>query len=145
MAKETLKAVDTQLAKEFGKLIEEQERKIAPEERIRKTLWGLSALEQEDRITGETTLQELILAVEERKRELRQSIAYAKDTIQSKTADKTDSELHKVAKEEAAKAERLLGYMEATSSALMVLKLNDVDMEKPMSQIRERLKGELEI
>lgn len=144
MSKETLK-VDAGLAKEFDELVQAEGRKIRPEEQTRKAIWALDTLKQENSINSETKLAELIRIIEDRKRELRQTATYAKDTAEGRTADEADAELHEVAQKEAAKAERLLGYMEAASSTLMLLKTKGRDLETPLSQIRSRLEEELEI
>ncbi|MBI2068840.1 MAG: hypothetical protein HYT67_01920 [Candidatus Yanofskybacteria bacterium] len=144
MPKETLK-IDSELIQEFGRLVEDEGRKIEPEERTRKTLWALDALKQENKINSDTTLSEAILTIEERKRELRQTIAYAKETAQGRATDEAAAELHDVAQKEAATAQRLLGYLEAASSTLILMKTKGRDLDTPMSQIRERLEGELEV
>lgn len=144
MSKEIFK-VDKELANEFDELIQDEGRKIEPEERTRKALWALDTLKQEKKINSETTLKELIQIVENRKKELRQTNAYAKDTLQNPVTDEVNVELHKVAKEEAKTSERLLGYMEAVWSKLILMKMSSHDPETPLSQIQDKLKGELQI
>lgn len=144
MPKETIK-IDSDLIQEFGRLVETESRKIEPEERTRRAIWALDTLKQEGRINDETTFAELVRTVEERKQELRQTIAYGKETALSPATKDVSVELNKVAKEEAATAGRLVSYLEAASSVLMVMKTKGYDQEAPLSQIRERLAGELEI
>ncbi len=142
MSKETPK-IDNELAREFDELVQSESRKIKPEEQARRALWALDALKQESRINSETKLIEVIRVIEERKSELRQTIAYAKDTSKSPATDKADTEFHKIAETEAETAERLLGYMEAAWSALMPMKMEGYDSETPLRQIQEKLKAEL--
>ncbi len=144
MSKETPK-IDVDMINEFGRMMQAEARTIEPEERLRKTLWALDTLKQENRINSETTLEELIRIIEERKRELRQTAAYAKDTARAEVAEEMGTELRAVAKKEVATAERLVSYMEAASSELILMRTKGRDPETPLSQIRERLEGELEI
>lgn len=137
--------IDVEITQEFGRLVETETRKIEPEEKTRRAIWALDTLKQEGRINDETTFVELVRTTEERKKELRQTIAYAKEIALSPATEDMSMKLNKVAKEEAATAERLVGYLEAVSSILMVMKTKGYDQEAPLSQIRERLKGELEI
>lgn len=144
MAKEKPK-IDVEITQEFGRLVETEARKIEPEERTRRAIWALDTLKQEGRVNDRTTFSELMRVIEERKQELRQTIAYAKETASGPATEDMSVELNKVAKEEAATAKRLVSYLEAASSILMVMKTRGYDQEAPLSQIKERLKGELEI
>ena len=76
MSKETFK-IDSGLAKEFDELVQDEGRKIEPEERTRKTLWALDVLKQENKINSETTLTELIQIIENRKKKLKQTKTYS--------------------------------------------------------------------
>lgn len=144
MAREKPK-IDVEITQEFGRLVETEARKIEPEEKTRRAVWALDTLKQEGRISDGTTFAELVRTIEERKQELRQTIAYAKETVSGSATEDMSAELNKVAKEEAETAGRLVSYLEAASSILMVMKTRGYDQEAPLSQIRERLKGELEI
>ena len=144
MSKEAFK-IDSGLAKEFDELVQDEGRKIEPEERTRKTLWALDVLKQENKINSETTLTELIQIIEKRRRELRQTNAYAKDTLQNPVTDETDAELHKVAEEESKTSERLLNYMEAAWSKLMPMKISEDYSETTLNYIRDKLERDLKL
>lgn len=137
--------MDSGLIQEFGRLVETEARKIEPEERTRRAIWALDTLKQEGGVNDETTFAELIKTVEERKRELRQTIAYAKETASGPATEDMSVELNKMSKEEAATAERLVSYLEAASFIFMVMKTRGYDEESPLSQIRKKLQRKLEI
>lgn len=138
--------IDVDLTKEFQELIDDQERKINPEERIRKALWALEVLKNEKKINSGTIFSELIKILEDRKEELRQSDAYAADASRGKVMDEVGNEFNSLAKKEVETSKRLLSYMEAAWGMLMLLQITEAyDPGAPLSQVTERLKGELEI
>lgn len=112
MSKETPK-IDNELVKEFDDLVQNEGRKIAPEEQLRKSIWALEALKHEKKVNPDMTLEELLRVLNERMDELKKTIVYAEETARSRTGDEADVELHEVAKKEVEVAKRLLGYLQA--------------------------------
>ena len=144
MSQETPK-IDNKLVNKFDELIQEEGRKIEPEEQIKKALWAFDSLKQENKINFETTLEKLIQVIEDRKRELRQTMAYAKDVAESPATDEVGIGLHGIAKEEAETAKRLLGYMEAAWSLLMPMKMSmgDYYSEISLGDVQNKLRKDL--
>lgn len=138
MSKEGPK-IDLELTREFDKLIEAEGRKLELENRLRNALWALDTLKSEKLIGPKTTLEELINIIEERKKELRQSSAYAENTALG-----AKGELHDIAFGESKTAKRLLVYMEAVLALLMLHKLRGYNTEDPIGKFEDSLKKELE-
>lgn len=134
-----------ELIKEFDVLIRGEGRKIESEEQIKKALWALDVLQQEEKIGPETNLTELIQVVRERKKELQETSAYAKGAFENLTTDEAGVELRKIAEEEAVTAKRLLGYMEAAWALLMPMKMSGYFSEATLEKIRDRLVEGLKI
>lgn len=144
MSKETPK-IDKGLADEFEKLIEEEGRRIRPEEQLKKTLWVLSMLEREKKINLDTKLDELVDIIEERKEELNETNAYAKSIALSHDTDEMGSELHKIAEEEAEKAKRLLSYIDSALAVLSPMKESGYYPEKKVKDLQSELGNNLKV
>ncbi len=110
--------IDAGLDKKLDELLKEEGGKIASEEQLRKSIWALEVLKRENKVNSDTKLEELILTVTEKIIELKQTLVYSKEIIDSRAGDEIDAELHKVAKKEFETAERLLGYMQAALFSL---------------------------
>lgn len=144
MSKETPK-IDKELADEFDKLIKEESRRIRPEEQLKKALWVLDMLKQEKKINSDTKLNELVEVIKERKTELQETNAYAKNVALSHTTDETGSELRKVAEEEAETAKRLLNYIDSALAVLVPMKESGYYPEKTVKDLQSELGNNLKV
>lgn len=144
MSKEAPK-IDNELAKEFDTLIKEESRRIRPEEQLKRALWVLSMLERENKINLDTKLNELVDIIEERKKELNETNAYAKSAVLGHATDEIGSELRKVAEAEAETAKRLLNYIDSALAVLMPMKESGYYPEKTVKDLQSELGNNLKV
>ncbi len=142
MSKEQPKIDNEQLAKEFDEIVKEEGQKIAPEEQLRRSIWALEALKQENKVSPDMKIDELLKVLSERIEELTKTLAYAEDTASSRTGDETDAELHEVAKKEVEISKRLLGYLQAAWFMLKPMSMDSYNSYMTFKDIEERFKRE---
>lgn len=142
MSKEQLKIENEQLANEFDELVREEGQKIAPEEQLKRCIWALETLKQENRVDPDMSIEEIVRVISERIEELTKTLAFAEETVRSQTSDETDAELHQVAKKEVETAKRLLGYLQAAWFMLKSMSADSYSSYMKLKDVEGRWKRE---
>ncbi len=142
MNKEQLKIDNEELSNKFDELVREEGRKIAPEEQLKRCIWALEMLKQENKVSPDMNMDDILRVVSERIEELTNTLAYAEETVRSQTNDEINVELHEVAKKEVETAKRLLGYMQAAWFLLKPMSMDSYISYATVKDIEERLKRE---
>lgn len=142
MSKETPK-IDSDLEEKLDELVKKEGQKIVPEEQLRRSIWALEALKQEKKVNPDMTIDEIVQVVDERIKELSETLAFAEVAARSRTGDETDDvELYEVAKKEVETAKRLLGYLQAAWFMLKPMSMDSYNSYLTFKDIEERLKRE---
>ncbi len=142
MSKEQPKIGNEQLTNEFDELVRKEGQKIAPEEQLKRCLWALELLKQENRVNLKMSIEELVHVISERIEELTKTLVFAEEAVRSQTWDETDAELREVAKKEVETAKRLLGYLQAAWFLFKPMSVDGYSSYMTVKDIEERLKRE---
>lgn len=116
---------DSELQSKFDLLYFNQKSKENYRRRLRYALWAIEAMLKEKMINTETTADEFLQIIEDRKMELYNTKASSEELLNKPAAlDDLDGELYHVAEEEHGRSDRLLDYLGAAGIVISDLMEN---------------------
>lgn len=131
---------NSKLNSEFTDLLYNQQSKEEVRKHFRNALWGIDLLVKEGEVDSETTTDELLQAIDDRKREIQATHSYSTYT-KRRPLNETGEELHQLADEEYETSSRLLGYLVAAEDAIEVLiETRMIRSDSPLDLVRSFIK-----